>query len=348
MNETEGYDKVVTRFTNLDSVRQNLDKIANYLHKKLAETRSSQLVLSNNFCTYGSQVHPDVNVQFDIVKMLVRALDIQAVQDNAQDETQNYTNRVLDEYLKNPKSAFKLWKELQSSTIQTEEQQHEFTVVNALLISCGVVLAENVVRQTYSALQSRAQNLLNSQLIIMQGRANYQVIKDDVMYLAAAQLASDAWVACNQGESNLAHALTRVMNILQPSGVAEDDEREEETKSTPVVPLRSSSIADQRMMHQIFGTMRANRLRHKHSPRQRERQSGGRRSRRSRNTRSRTMSNTRPRSLSRTVQRPRSRSRYLSRTNQRPRSRSRFRFRSRSRHRFVQRRSVVDTRRSRQ
>ena len=340
VQEKEGYDKVVTRFTDLQSVPHNLAKIAEYLRTKLDETANSQL-LSNNFCTFGSLVHSHVNVQFEIVKMLVRALDLQDL--NTSDRAgnvNNYKNTVLDDLLKNPKHAFEDWNKLMASTKATHEQPSEIAAVNALLISCGVILEKEVVTQMLASLHTKQQKIVNSQLQTMQGNADFAHAQNDPTYLKAAQLASDVWVTCNDRTSNLTQVLERVVALSPQPAVVVATHKPEETEIQPmrvaplrrpliepedsgiqpmrVAPLRSPSVADQRMMYQIFGNMRANRLRHsprqrrsskhgsKHSSRPRQRQTRGlSQSRRPWRHRSPAMSKARPRSLSRTNQRPR-------------------------------------------
>ncbi len=366
--DNEKYDEVVERFTDVSLVRANLVKIANFLREYIDSGLSPrQQEKSNNFCTFGDNVGRDVNTQFEIVKMLVRALALQQ-------------NRQLDDWLREPLQASITWTKIMKQTTESQNERQaatprshdalahlfapEVAAVNYMLLQCNVFLPLEDLEKTRVSLPASFRKSVSSHMRRAYENSLTSEIQADPVYSAAAQLASDAWVQCNQSTSNLQFILSKIEGIISlinaPSSVL-DAPAEEEMVRDPVVPLRSSSIADQRMMHQIFGTMRANRLRHKHSSRQRRRQrhssrqSGGRRSRSRRriprNTQSggggegggrsrRSRNTTRPPSLSRTAQRPRSR--YSSRTKQRPRPRSR------SRPRFVQRRSVFDTRRSRQ
>ena len=349
VQEPKGYDTVVKRFTNLQSVPYNLVKIAQYLKTKLGETVDRTQVMSNNFCTFGSFVHRHRNVQFEIVKMLVRALDLQDRNTSVGAvKIQDYKNTVLDGFLQAPKDAHQMWTTLMESTTQeTQDQPSEIAAVNALLISCGVVLAADVVTKMLPALLPRRQAIVNSQWQSMQGTAIFANVQKDSTYLGAAQLASDLWVDCNSNGTMvlLQNCLDRVLKLIPHSvDFATHEPEEKEIQPMHVVTLRGPSIADQRMMHEIFGNMRANRLRY--SPRQRR---SSKRSSRPRQRQTRGLSQSRRPWKHRSPAMSKTRRRSLSRTNQRSRSRPRL-----SRSRLSQRRSSntrrrkSNTRRSRQ
>lgn len=244
IKEATEYDRVVDA-ASLDNLRENLGKINEFLsetveNQNTRQTDASQkLVFANNFCLFGTKVSKDANTRFEVVKMLVRALDV-------------LNMKVLTSMLNDPHTAFSEWQKLAHTSMKVR--------VNALLLTLGVMLPPDE-QKTLNELQEADHGMIADAARKMvaewktapdQDRYIARV-RNNALYAQTALLARDLWVACNErvNEPPLS-ALWQSVDELIAMPV------EVEPSRPPAPPL--ASFADQRMMHQIFGSMRANRL----------------------------------------------------------------------------------------